>query len=145
MHVVIAFLGRPAEQRAIVVLRAERHARAGVGLEIGEVDQVLGLGVSLGHVVLLDILGPAAPVERNGRCFILIRPNLPAVHTYYVRKLFVENVIVLVGKIRQTVADGDVRLLDADGVQAARAGRQSFAARCSCSPASAFQIVSVLC
>ena len=47
-----------------MILRAERHAAARVGLQVGEVDQILGLGKASRQIVLGLALGAAAPIQR---------------------------------------------------------------------------------
>jgi len=99
-----------------VVLGAERDAGARVGLEIGQIDEVVGLGVRLRHIVLCAAFGIAAPMQRDRR-----RPGLRPAGTAVTvkvrdkRELPVQHIVVLFGEVGEGVTDRDVRLPDADG------------------------------
>jgi len=114
MDVVVALLRRPADQRAVVVLGAERHARTHVRLEVREVDHVVGLGEARGQVVLGLALRPAAPVERHFGGLDLDAVELAGVvFVAHLGERLVEDFVVLVDQVGERVADGDVGLLDA--------------------------------
>ena len=113
MQVVISPLGRPANQRAVMILSCKCNARAGVGLEIGKVNQVFSLSKGFGNIILLDPLRIAAPINRNrGDLHLYPAKFASPIHAPYIRKFPVDDVVILIGKIRQAVADGDVRRLD---------------------------------
>ncbi len=116
VHVVVALFEGPADQRAEMILAAERHPRGRVTLQAGKIDQVLGLHESQRQDVGSGGFRPATPIQRHRRSLHPAPSEFPRmVHVPYGRELLVQDRVVLVDQVGQRVADRDIGGLDADG------------------------------
>ena len=111
MHVVVVLLHGPPDERTEVVLAAQRHSGPGMCFEIGEVDQIGGLGEAERHVVRGDAWRATTPIQRLcGRLDLDTSEFAGVVHILHIRKLPVQNLVVLRDQVCQRVAHADVGL-----------------------------------
>ena len=79
--------------------------------EICEIDQIAGLGVARWHVVRSGTLRTTTPVQRlRGSLDLDATEFAGVIHILHIRKLPVQNVVVLRHQVRQRVTHGNIGL-----------------------------------